>query len=175
MPRSRPQNSEGPAVVGVDPAARGLSDAVPTGVPVISHRFNATQGAVRDTLACAVAALSGNSDIGPEEIGAIELVLAEALNNVVEHAYAGQNDGQISLNITRADTMVWLDIRDRGIGLPGESVPATQRINLDLPREDLPEGGFGWYLIQRLAQTVEYRRSSTENHLVLGLDLTALG
>jgi serine/threonine-protein kinase RsbW len=36
------------------------------------------------------------------------------------------------------------------------------------PLHSLPEGGFGWFLIQNLANTLDYRRMAGENHLYLG-------
>jgi serine/threonine-protein kinase RsbW len=63
----------------------------------------------------------------PEERAAVELVLAEALNNIIEHAY-----------------------------------PAVE---VDLV--DMPEGGFGWFLIKDLAKDVAYVRVNGENWLKL--------
>ena len=41
--------------------------------------------------------------------------------------------------------------------------------NLDVAFEDLPEGGFGWFLIQDLAKDVLYARVENENRLSLRL------
>lgn len=128
---------------------------------------------MRATLVQAVAALS-DTDISREQTGLTELVLAEVLNNIVEHAYAGRQDGQISLQVTRTGRMLRLDIRDQGTALLGERLPPARAVNLDVPRDELPEGGFGWYLIHRLAHQVEYRRSGADNHLAIRLDLDTL-
>ena len=63
--------------------------------------FCATPTQVRESLGRARAALerSGFEQTRRDEV---ELVLAEALNNVVEHAYDGRADGRIHL-------MIWTD------------------------------------------------------------------
>ena len=39
----------------------------------------------------------------------------------------------------------------------------------DVPMQDMPEGGFGWFLIKDLAKDVTYHRVKAENHLSLRL------
>lgn len=91
-----------------------------------------------------------------------EIVLAEALNNVVEHAYAA---GPGAIEVTLAGVPGWLDcqIVDRGLPMPGLSLPAGR-----LPAAEPsgpPEGGFGWHLIRSLACDLVYRRSGGCNRL----------
>ena len=54
--------------------------------------------------------------------------------------------------------------------------PVLQRAeaDLDVAREDLPEGGFGWFLIRQLAWDVRYVREGRTNRLFLAIDLAAL-
>ena len=97
-----------------------------------------------------------------------ELVLAEALNNIVEHAYAGQDLGRITLRLQGAPGKIDLELRDRGQPMPGLALPEGRLKPLDHDG-DLAEGGFGWYLIRRLATEVSYRRDGRENVLRLVL------
>ena len=130
--------------------------------------------AVRTTLGIAVAAILA-SGFTRKQAGLIELILAELLNNIVEHAYRGRDDGTITLRITRHGDHLRLHLRDRGIGFAGGHIPGQRVVVLDVPRSDLPEGGFGWNLIHCLAQAVAYRRIHDVNHLVILVDLAALG
>ncbi|MCT4372529.1 ATP-binding protein [Yangia mangrovi] len=98
-----------------------------------------------------------------------ELVLAEALNNIVEHAYAGQGPGRIRLWLQGVPGAIRLELRDRGRPMPDLALPEGRLKPLGHDG-DLPEGGFGWYLIRRLAAEVSYRRVGGENVLRLVLE-----
>lgn len=98
--------------------------------------------------------------LSPADGGVAQIVLAEALNNVVKHAYRGRK-GQIALTIRRAEHELSCHICDSGRAMPGGHLPARA----DLRPQDLPEGGFGWVLIHTLALDLEYLRSDGKNHL----------
>ena len=108
------------------------------------------------------------SDLGDEDRGTAEIVLAEALNNIVEHACADL-PGQIRVTVTRSDAGIFCVIRDRGRPMPGGALPAGHLAPMEAGG-DLPEGGFGWFLIRRLARDVTYDRCDGENVLSFFLD-----
>ncbi|NUB46399.1 ATP-binding protein [Fertoebacter nigrum] len=104
-----------------------------------------------------------------DERGTAELVLAEALNNIVEHAYA-RAPGEIDLWLHLTGTGMLCRITDRGAPMPAGTLPPG------LPPcigkgADLPEGGFGWYLIRTLARDLDYRRIADRNELSFRLDV----
>ena len=103
-------------------------------------------------------------DLSAETLGDFEMVVAEALNNVVEHAYPDQS-GPIRVHIEMKSGDLSIDITDQGLGMPDGKAPdgTAQSVNVDLMA--LPEGGFGWFLIRNQAHNVEYVRSAWENHL----------
>lgn len=92
-----------------------------------------------------------------------EIVLAEALNNIVEHAYA-QIRGEITLSIEPVAQGLRCEITDRGAPMPGLRLPDGLFQSLD-QIADLPEGGFGWFLIRSLTEGLEYRRINGVNRL----------
>jgi serine/threonine-protein kinase RsbW len=106
--------------------------------------------------------------LGDEGRGTAEIVLAEALNNIVEHAYGGQA-GDIRVEVLRQEGDILCRIRDQGRPMPGGAAPpgALQPLG---EHEDLPEGGFGWFLIRVLARDVQYDRDGGENILTFRLD-----
>lgn len=105
--------------------------------------------------------------------GAAELVLAEALNNIVEHAYAAA-PGQIELTLERTDGGLVCRIVDHGRPMPGEALPEGRApaANAVADPADLPEGGWGWGLIRALAQDLHYARRDGQNHLSFRLAST---
>lgn len=104
--------------------------------------------------------------LGPEEAGTVELVLAEVLNNVVEHAYPESDAaGPITVECVHRDDGLHLRVRDHGRIMPHDKLPDGQIPNLGMDIRDLPEGGFGWFLIHDLARDVRYQRLGCQNRL----------
>lgn len=97
-----------------------------------------------------------------------QLVLAEALNNIVEHAYA-ESTGEIEVLVTASDLGIICHIADAGRPMPDAVLPAGKVLACSMPRpvdhESLPEGGFGWPLIRALSQDLAYRRVDGRNLL----------
>lgn len=125
--------------------------------------------AVRDALQQVLAKLHP-LDLDVDEAGTVELVLAEVLNNVVEHAYPDPDKvGQISVGCTHHFDGLHLQVTDRGKEMPNRVPPPRHAVSLDVDLDDLPEGGFGWFLIQDLAKDVLYKRVGAENRLSMRL------
>lgn len=125
--------------------------------------------AVREALDKVFDAL-GPFALDVEEKGTIELVLAEALNNVVEHAYPEPGStGKIDVSAHMLDNGLAFKIQDRGKAMPDGHAPLGTQADLDVDLSDLPEGGFGWFLIRDLAKDVMYERVGGTNVLTLRL------
>jgi serine/threonine-protein kinase RsbW len=95
--------------------------------------------------------------------GTAEIVMAEALNNIVEHAYASQT-GSIDIWVGLGATGLECSISDYGRPMPDFQLPNARPQEL-AQIEDLPEGGFGWFLIRSLAQDLQYQRRYNQNLL----------
>ena len=95
--------------------------------------------------------------------GTAEIVLAEVLNNIVEHAYADIS-GDILITLCNQPGGVVVDIHDQGHPFPQETLPQGT-LPKTCPTNGLPEGGFGWFLIRSLVQNLTYRRDKLGNHL----------
>lgn len=134
-------------------------------------QFQSSELAVRTALGDLIDGLRPLG-LNGEEAGTVELVVAEALNNVVEHAYPdGSPKGQIRIACDHdADGLV-LTIIDQGKEMPAGQLPRGKAADIDVAFEDLPEGGFGWFLIRDLAKDVNYERAGWENRLSLRLDV----
>ncbi|WP_172300148.1 ATP-binding protein [Pseudoruegeria sp. HB172150] len=87
-----------------------------------------------------------------------ELVAAEVLTNVVEHGFAGGHDGEIEVVSHASDKAVILLVRDNGGPMPGGAAPCGLAPEIPETTEELPEGGFGWYLIRSLTHRLDYCR-----------------
>jgi serine/threonine-protein kinase RsbW len=101
----------------------------------------------------------------PDVLAVFELVLAEVLNNIVEHAFVGQTDGWIGIDLTAAESGLTCCIRDNGRAMPGEVLPKGDLPDISVGSSEMPEGGFGWHLIRSLTSELTYRRSADGNAL----------
>jgi len=126
----------------------------------------ADAGAVRHALQVACDTILLRS-LTEDARGTAQVVIAEALNNIVKHAFA-TGEGEIELSLKRKDGMLSVLITDRGHPMPGGNLPEGRLPEPD--PADLPEGGFGWFLIRSLSQDLRYCRSEGRNHLFFRLD-----
>lgn len=132
--------------------------------------FPATETLVRNALETAMAGLSGMG-IDADTRGLAELVLAEVMNNVVEHAFAERGHGIIELEAWRTGSSLTFRVRDDGMPMPGREAPQGKHHDLDVDLMDLPEGGFGWGIIRDLTRDLSYRRDGVRNELTFAIDL----
>lgn len=104
-----------------------------------------------------------------EEKSSVEIALAEALNNVVEHAYPDGTPGDVKLVLRHGRAGLLIEIRDNGRPMPNGRTPDGNHPTDSEPHNDLPEGGFGWFLIRELARDLVYDRENGENFLIFRL------
>lgn len=104
---------------------------------------------------------------GRSSCGVVELVLAEAINNVIKHAYGGRQHGLMRISVNAQGPDLKAEIHDWGRKLPGGIMPRGLPPRMDLPVHKLPEGGFGWFLIRKLAHSIRYKRVGSENILTI--------
>lgn len=92
-----------------------------------------------------------------------ELVLAEALNNIVEHGHISQGD---PVGVTWCDTgRLQITIIDHG-----RPCPLSVIDNASLPNpDDVAEGGYGWAIISMLCHNLTYRSEQGENILAFSI------
>ncbi|PTN03337.1 serine/threonine-protein kinase RsbW [Rhodovulum imhoffii] len=131
-------------------------------------RVAATRQGVRRALVRIVAELR-RTGVNEAHYGTVEIVLAEAMNNVVEHAYSDRTGGEIRLLVAHGPEGTLLQLRDRGAPLDwvGE-----QPYGRPPHPETLPEGGFGWPLIRLLSENCHYQRRNGENCLSITISLS---
>lgn len=106
-------------------------------------------------------------DLDDDGRGTAEIVLAEVLNNIVEHAYA-DHPGLIRVEVQRRAADILCRIRDDGHPMPGGTPPAGTLEPIDA--DDPPEGGFGWFLIRAMVRDLTYSREGRENVLAFCLE-----
>jgi serine/threonine-protein kinase RsbW len=104
--------------------------------------------------------------------GMVELAIAEAVTNSIEHGYRGEPGNPISVAISAYPDRIEFDIVDQGTGLPPDAVhrlrDGVPEIEFDLDNLDaIPENGRGLQIIHDVMDGIEYVQDSTGNHLRL--------
>ncbi|MBN2808454.1 MAG: ATP-binding protein [Deltaproteobacteria bacterium] len=104
----------------------------------------------------------------PKRINEVELVVEEALVNVIEHAYPDQ-PGLLRLDLKTATTAdleeeLHLEIRDRGTEFNPLKL-ASPDLAADLMER--PIGGLGIFLMQELSDKLDWQRDNEENCLTI--------
>jgi serine/threonine-protein kinase RsbW len=109
-----------------------------------------------------------DNGLDDETLGSVEIVLAEALNNVAEHAYPPDEKGEIRLIIRRRANALMFEIRDKGRPMPKGRAPVGNHPMTEFHQQDsMPEGGYGWFLIREIVSDLVYDRHDDENFLVI--------
>ncbi|MFN3277419.1 MAG: ATP-binding protein [Paracoccus hibiscisoli] len=155
----------------------GIGNRAATLTQPMFHRvLNAHPLTVRDTLQDVRHRFRG--EVSDDTLGRLELVLAEVMNNVAEHAPLGQaapGPGPlpvIHLCIVRHNSGLACALTDDGVSLPDDCL--LPRSLPDMVADDLPEGGFGWFLIQDLTQALCYYREESRNYLAFSIPFAQL-
>ena len=138
------------------------------GVRTYARSLSSDPMQVRDVLGELEARLQ-QEGVGAEMVSDILLVLAEVLNNIVEHAHKDRRDGSIRLDVFARPCCIRCQIVDNGLAMPGLDLPAGILPRNDTDLNDLPEGGFGWFLIRNLTADLTYQRTGSENRLQFNL------
>lgn len=124
--------------------------------------FRSRNAEVRAALASINRFLAANGTATADRATA-EIVVAELLNNIVEHAYGEDDAGQILLEAGFCAGTLCVQVTDHGGAMPGETLPQGAPPDISGPVDTLPEGGFGWFLLRSLTQNLRYTREGCAN------------
>lgn len=142
------------------PGPETRNAAHPLGADTFFRVITATPDEVRLVLRAVLARFART--ISADDAGALELALAEVLNNVVEHAY-GDQTGLIVVEVVRHADALACVVSDRGRQMPGGDLPPA--LDFGALSAGLAEGGFGWPLIRTLTRDLNYLRCGRINVL----------
>lgn len=119
-------------------------------------------------LAIFIEELGGEFGLSPELVFNLNLVLEEAVSNVILYAYPKEEHQTISLIARKKDNQLIFVLTDSGKEFDPTQAPDA---DITLSAEDRPIGGLGIFLIRQIMNTVEYQRIEGKNVLTLGKEL----
>lgn len=140
---------------------------------IFACSFTATELDARSGISLVMERLR-DFNLPEDRFGDVQIVLAEAVNNVVEHAYAGKAVGDVRICCDFDHKHLLIRISDAGPPFPGGKLPEGKPADISGPIDTLPEGGFGWFLIRELTNSLHYERHDGSNQLSLGFEFPQL-
>ena len=93
-----------------------------------------------------------------KEIYSIQLAADEASTNIIEHAYAGIENGKIEIGCSITGGELKIVMRDNGKSFDPSSVPEP---NVKAELSERKIGGLGMYLMRKLMDEVFYESGNT--------------
>jgi len=94
----------------------------------------------------------------------INLVLEEALSNIIFYAYTDIGKHEIRITLLLNNNCLMIKITDKGIPFNPLS---QQQPDITLPAEERPVGGLGIFLISQIMDNIHYARQNNQNILTL--------
>ena len=108
-------------------------------------------------------------DLSPDLTFNLNLVLEEAVVNVINYAYPKNESQEISLSAQKIDDNLYFVLTDSGKEFDPTQVPDA---DISLSAEDRQIGGLGIFLIRQIMNKVEYQRIDGKNVLTLKKQLS---
>jgi len=109
--------------------------------------------------------------LSDSECDAIELAIAEALTNIVEHGFGADSTETVRLRLRERDSALEIDLWDEGRAIPSRRLkladPSTTFQYDPTNLAELPEGGMGLALIKSAFHEVRYGSRAGVNRLHL--------
>lgn len=103
-------------------------------------------------------------ELKPSLVMNLNIVLEEAVSNIILYAYPQKMDELITIMVEKTDNMLIFTITDKGVGFDPTVVPEA---DITLSAQERPIGGLGIYLIKKIMNEVEYQRIDGKNVFTL--------
>lgn len=99
-----------------------------------------------------------------EQISDIRLAVDEAITNIIKHAYNGDENHTIEIELSFKDDRVCIELFDTGTTF---SLKTFRQPNIKEKIKQKKRGGMGVYLIHSLMDDVSYGREDDANKMVM--------
>ena len=127
-----------------------------------SKEFSVHSSSLKEIRSFAIEALAKH-DIFKSSSDDVVLALAEAAQNIVKHAYSGQETSDnLKVEINFNNNQLKIDLYDKGVpAIPSNIKP--RNVN------DIKPGGLGTFFIGQIMDEVVFKTAATDwvNHLIL--------
>ena len=102
--------------------------------------------------------------LAPDVVFNLNLVLEEAVVNIINYAYPKEEHQSIYLSATQHEDSIILVLTDTGVEFDPTMAPEA---DITLSAEERPIGGLGIFLIRQIMNEVRYDRIDGKNGLTM--------
>jgi serine/threonine-protein kinase RsbW len=106
---------------------------------------------------------ANDAGFNEEDVYQVELAVDEACTNIIEHAYGGENKGDIHCSITIEEAGIRIRLQDHGDPFDPKKVPEPR---FNVPIEQLKSRGIGFFLMKKLMDEVHYTSTPMEGNVM---------
>lgn len=100
-----------------------------------------------------VAELAQKVGLDKRTLYEIQLAVDEACANVADHAYSGEEPGDMEVSCYLEDRLLTIRVRDWGKGFDPNSVVIP---NVDAPLDERTLGGLGLFIVRQVMDSVQF-------------------
>jgi serine/threonine-protein kinase RsbW len=108
-----------------------------------------------------VVKLAEKADFSPNDIYAIQTAVDEACSNIIDHAYGGENRGDIEVNVKQIRNGIQIVLRDEGEPFDPSDIPDP---DITSPLEIRKERGLGVFFMRKLMDKVIFEFSDRKGN-----------
>jgi anti-anti-sigma factor len=112
--------------------------------------------------------ITGANEVGLDNkaLFQVELACDEAATNIIEHAYGGEDKGNIRVTLRVADGAFVVEMQDTGTPFDPAAVRPVTTIKADTPVEEVGIGGLGLHFMRELMDELYFSFGEAEGNQV---------
>ena len=104
-----------------------------------------------------------DAGLSPKDVYAIQIAVDEACSNIIDHAYGGENLGEITIKFNNFKNKIQIILIDKGKPVILEDVPEP---DLTSPLETRKERGLGVFFMKNFMDSVLFEFSKSEGNIL---------
>ena len=97
----------------------------------------------------------------PKDVYAIQTAVDEACSNIIDHAYGGEDLGNIVIKVKETDSAIHIILKDKGKEFAPDDVPKP---DIESPLEIRKERGLGIFFMRKLMDQVIFEFSKEKGN-----------
>ncbi len=110
-----------------------------------------------------IVALSEKAGFSPNDVYAIQTAVDEACANIIDHAYRGEDIGDIEISVKTVKNGLQIVLQDKGEPFDPDEIPEPDTSS---PLEIRKERGLGVFFMRKLMDDVKFQFSSRRGNIL---------
>lgn len=117
-----------------------------------------------EKIACLIRAEAEKIGLSHSDVFAVETAVDEAVSNIIEHAYKGEDVGEITCTCSRAGDKLTIILEDHGEPFDPAKIPVP---DINAPLKKRKDNGLGFFMMNQWMDEVRFEFSDGLNRLIM--------